>query len=662
MSPGVDGIGPDDGPAPAASSGMKYIILGLLITPYIVYVMWCVFLLSVLPNPQGDYQELISVGSMSTLMFGTLIAFISAMFIKRIVSNEYATTQSKVIGGAKVLAAVAPGIILSIMVPITIPNEPGLVLTITDPVNVGEFVAPISITFNLEESVQILAVRGLKPVKYEWDFDGDGKMEEETFEPFASAVYEKKGVIIVRARMTLNDGSTRMIATRIIIPRAVFSVKPIKTIVDEPVIFSIAHLISKENPIREVRWDFNNDGEVNKVSDEPSARHTFLQTGDETIRAVIIFQNQTQVEMEHTITIHKPDPLPFEVSIMTEPEFLVSPPPFGVIFTIDTEEPHQEVQWDFGDGEVAKGDRVGHTFREIAEHRVTAEVRSLSDGMIARVHKVVSVVNVLSINDLRFEGTPTVLGRQLTAEIPVEVNITPLTTLPLISFFWEAPKATVVQSTETTLRATYRRPGTYLITLIATDAEGSVLRLPLTLKAKPPSSSVTFRMSPDNGVAPLLVRFDASETVIPGDEITGFEWVFGSKDRKGGLSSPLQGGAQVEYLFDKPGTYQVKATAFTVTGDKISATKTIVIRAPVLDACFSTSRTSGKAPLGVSFDMSCSTGNSTTIKWDFGDGAESDEPNPIHVFERSGVYNVRLQLQDTAGSVSQEVLIITAEN
>ena len=641
---------------------MKYLILGLLVTPYIIYLLWCVFLLGVLPNPQGDYQELISVGSMSTLSFGTLITFIATMFIRRILRNQYATLQSKSISISKVVVAILPGIVMSVIVPMTIPKEPALVLHIADPVNVRELVAPISITFSLEESVQILAVRGLKPVKYEWDFDGDGKMEDETFEPFASAVYDKKGVFVVRARMYMNDGSSRTVLMRITIPRAVFSVKPIKPIVDEPVTFSIAHLISKDNPIREVRWDFNNDGEIDKVSDEPSVRYTFLRTGEEAIRAVILFQNQNQVEMDNTITVHSPLPLPFPVSITTEPEYLISPPPFGVIFTINTDEPHHEVQWEFGDGEVATGDRVGHTFRDINEHRVTAEVRSLSGGMIAKVYKDVSVVSVLSINDLRFEGMPVVQGNKLSAEIPVEVSLTPITSQPLIDFFWEAPKATVVLQTDTTLKATYRRPGTYILTLIATDAEGSVLRLPLTLDARPPGSSVTFRMSPDNGVAPLLVRFDASETVIPGDEITGFEWVFGSRDRKGGLSTPLQGGAQVEYLFDSPGTYEVTATAFTVTGDKISATKTIVIRAPVLDACFSTSRVSGKAPLGVSFDMSCSTGNSTSVKWDFGDGAQSEEASPIHVFERSGVYNVRLQLQDQSGSVSQEVLIITAEN
>jgi PKD repeat protein len=164
-------------------------------------------------------------------------------------------------------------------------------------------------------------------------------------------------------------------------------------------------------------------------------------------------------------------------------------------------------------------------------------------------------------------------------------------------------------------------------------------------------------MNPEGGVAPIQVRFDASETVIPGEEITGFEWVFG--DDEGG--APQQLGAVVEHLFQLPGTYVTKLKAYTTSGKIYTEEKTIVIRAPILDACALPSRTAGVAPLGVSFDMSCTTGTPVSVLWKFGDGAESDERNPVHVFEESGVYRVILTIEDAIGSVSTEIITITVE-
>ncbi len=166
-------------------------------------------------------------------------------------------------------------------------------------------------------------------------------------------------------------------------------------------------------------------------------------------------------------------------------------------------------------------------------------------------------------------------------------------------------------------------------------------------------------MSPEGGTAPLLVRFDASETIIRDEEISGFEWVFGDEDAIS--SGPQQRGALVEHLFEEPGTFKVKLTAYTTSGKQFDAERTIVIRAPVLDACAFPSRTSGKAPLGVSFDMSCTTGNPISIEWDFGDGAQSDEKNPIHVFEEPGTYRVKLSIEDAVGTGSEKVITITAE-
>jgi PKD repeat protein len=266
---------------------------------------------------------------------------------------------------------------------------------------------------------------------------------------------------------------------------------------------------------------------------------------------------------------------------------------------------------------------------------------------------VVRVVPELQLPDLFFEGTPDVHSNKIVAEVPVTVTLTPKTNIPFIQFSWEVPEATEVGSTEVTLQAIYRREGKYTITLVARDPDDHVMRLPIALEVNAPTSVVSIRMNPEGGVAPLFVQFDASETVIPGQTITGFEWEFGDK-------SPKQfGGARAEHIYTQAGTYVVTLTVRTTTGQTFSSNKTIVVRAPVLDACILPSRTSGTVPLGVTFDSRCSTGNVTKHLWDFDDGAQSDQPNPVHVFEAPGTYNVRLQIWDSTGQVSENSVSVT---
>jgi PKD repeat protein len=66
---------------------------------------------------------------------------------------------------------------------------------------------------------------------------------------------------------------------------------------------------------------------------------------------------------------------------------------------------------------------------------------------------------------------------------------------------------------------------------------------------------------------------------------------------------------------------------------------------PALDADFSAEPKSGVAPLNVKFYDS-SKGSVTTWWWDFGDGSNSAERNPVHQYISKGSYNVTLTVSD----------------
>jgi len=68
---------------------------------------------------------------------------------------------------------------------------------------------------------------------------------------------------------------------------------------------------------------------------------------------------------------------------------------------------------------------------------------------------------------------------------------------------------------------------------------------------------------------------------------------------------------------------------------------------PIAD--FSATPTSGSSPLNVSF-IDSSKGNPTSWLWDFGDGTNSTEQVPMHLYSNAGNYTITLTANNSAGS------------
>ena len=71
-----------------------------------------------------------------------------------------------------------------------------------------------------------------------------------------------------------------------------------------------------------------------------------------------------------------------------------------------------------------------------------------------------------------------------------------------------------------------------------------------------------------------------------------------------------------------------------------------------MSADFDAEQVNGKAPMAVKF-KDRSKGNIRSWFWDFGDGQTSREKNPIHVYKKTGIYDVNLTVQDY---VNQDVI------
>jgi serine protease len=183
---------------------------------------------------------------------------------------------------------------------------------------------------------------------------------------------------------------------------------------------------------------------------------------------------------------------------------------------------------------------------------------------------------------------------------------------------------------------TYTDPGTYTVSLTATNEYGSDTETKtgyITVSGPP---TADFSGSPTSGEVPLTVNFTNLSTGA-----TSYSWGFGDN------GSSTQ--ANPSHTYTEAGTYTVTLTATNSCGSDVE-TKTdyITVTCTPPTANFSGSPTSGEVPLTVNF-TDLSTG-ATSWSWDFGDEGTSSQQNPSHQYTEAGTYTVTLTATNSCGS------------
>lgn len=644
-------------PRPKVKGNTILILFGALAA---VYALPALVLMSMFPRPDGS---LAAVKEGATLVYGigTVAWLIFAVVGLMRVSSIKEHPRMRFFGMVRLGLMAVPMILIGAALLVLINVPPKLRLEVKSPKTSAEFIAPVSVTFGMDTALLYFKQQQLVPLKYEWDYNNDGITDQETFDPVSTYLINKAGIFNIVATVTMTSGVKKQVIYRLVIPRASFAVQPAQPVIDEQLTFSLENFFPKTTDtqapkLQRARWDFDGDGTVDLETDKLVVSYTYHKLGKVNVAVSMTLTNQSQQSLQRVIEVGKPPEQPFPITLETEPATLLGPPPFGVLFTIKTDEPVASATWDFGNQKSGEGLRIAQVFSAVGSYNVSVAVRSQS-GSIARLNKLVRVTNPLDIRDLSFTGKSTVKDFTVEGEVPLTVELTPMTAQPLISFSWDATKAPEADVTDKTFRATYRDEGRYTVDLIGVDPDQNVFRRPIVINALPPKSNVLFSMDPPTPTAPALVRFDASDTFVPvGDEITGFEWDFG--DATSGGQTKFSG-ARIEHLYEKPGTYTIQLNVRTTSGKVYTGRQTLLVRAPLFDVCFLPSRTSGKAPLGVRFDTGCSTGNFTSWLWDFGDASQSDLQNPTHVFLKAGSYQVTLTATTKDGLKGSKTTTIT---
>lgn len=200
---------------------------------------------------------------------------------------------------------------------------------------------------------------------------------------------------------------------------------------------------------------------------------------------------------------------------------------------------------------------------------------------------------------------------------------------------------------------TFTLEGTYTVRLSVTDADENVGTASVIIKVKAQGIKANLQADKIEGSIPLTVKFDASGSSYQNGQITSYQWDFGDGGK------PKVGSAKISHKYTEIGTYTAAVTAIGGDNSRSTAQIIITVREIPLTACFVSVFEEGKAPLKTTFDPGCSTGTAVKYFWDFGDGQNSTEVNPTHVYESAGDYTATLEIADADNTVSSASLKIT---
>ncbi|MBI4774822.1 MAG: PKD domain-containing protein [Deltaproteobacteria bacterium] len=255
------------------------------------------------------------------------------------------------------------------------------------------------------------------------------------------------------------------------------------------------------------------------------------------------------------------------------------------------------------------------------------------------------------------EQMTTVFSNASSGNVGVTPSMAPTVLSPLANNFKDAFGWSFGDGAASTLQNpqhTYNNPGTYDVSLSVSNISGSTLLtqngyVSVAATGTPPLAQ--FSGMPTSGPAPLAVGFIDTSLGSP----TSWMWNFGDAGDPSVVQSALQ---NPSHNFTNPGVYTVTLIASNAFGSN-GTTRVNYISVSAADVMptadfIATTVTTGPSPLFVTFQDQ-STGSPTSWQWNFGDAGDPNLvqsllQNPVHNYTAVGIYTVKLQVSNTAGS------------
>ncbi len=469
--------------------------------------------------------------------------------------------------------------------------------------------------------------------RWVWHF-GDGSVSTL---PNPFHLYQHPGLFDVSLTITTTEGISRTVTkakfVRVQELAATVDFVASKTNVDvnEEIVFTdLSHV--ENTPILSRKWSFG-DGETSSAL---TPRYRYAAPGMYTVSLTITTDagDLDQVKENYMVVRTSEGPhakFVFDAGGQANP-FAGEIVQFYDLSTAGSA-PITDWAWDFGDDGVSTEQNPAHRFTQKGEYNVSLTVTSQYGTDTKR--ETVSVAYRPPKAD--FDAMP---RRQFVGQPVSFIDKSDPGFAEIASWLWSFGDNTA--STARNPVRSYANPGVYTVTLQVTGSDPDQRQDEIEKKdfitiIEGPQPA--FKWTPHLAVVNDRVTFDASDTEETTEPILRYQWDFGDGSVGQGITR--------NHRFRQPGRYPVTLTVSTATGTA-SLTKEIVIDQPPI-ANFRATPRQGVAHVDtIGFTVNEQPSDARPITryfWEFGDGESSSEAAPGHIYQRAGVFTVRLTVR-----------------
>ncbi len=290
-----------------------------------------------------------------------------------------------------------------------------------------------------------------------------------------------------------------------------------------------------------------------------------------------------------------------------------------------------DIRWDFGDGHTSNLSTPIHSYEQDGEYEVTLTVTD-DDDQSNTIMKAIHVRNRppsanFTLSKKRYESGDEVKFIDNSDDVDGEI----------IKCHWEFGDGNHTTSVNPT--HTYIKNKTYNVTLKVIDDDGASSNISkfITIKNRAPIADFSFNSTKHKTLE--VINFTDRSTDLDG-EIVNWYWNFGDGNES---THPYP-----THFYSDEGIYKINLTVFDDMGDRSSICKEVEIenRRPTVNFTWKPSVPKKNTRINFLDDSVDLDGSIEEVCWDFGDGYDSKERNPTHVYDRTGTYSVRLKVSD----------------